>query len=100
MRYSRVSGVRASVNTERPQSSRPPSRGVLTRESCDSTIRLPGTPLRGLSPTSAELVARNVATIFLVPAVILLVAWVAGSGFRVSVPVEREQDDQVRSEGP
>jgi hypothetical protein len=53
-------------------------RGATLRESCDSTIRTPGTPLRGLAPSAAELVARNIATILLVPAVMLIVVWVVG----------------------
>jgi hypothetical protein len=41
-------------------------------------IRTPGTPLRGLAPSAAELVARDIATILLVPAVMLIVVWVVG----------------------
>lgn len=85
-------------DTERPQSSRLPSRGNPARESCEpGPVRMPGVPLHGLAPSSAELVARNLATILLVPAFILLVAWVAGEGFETSVPVEVEETDRVRS---
>jgi hypothetical protein len=49
-------------------------------------------------PSTRLLIARTIAEIFLVPAVVLIVVWVvAGSGFGVSVPVEREAGDQVRS---
>jgi hypothetical protein len=71
-------------------------RGSALRESCDQ-VRIPGTPLKGLAPSSDELVLRRLVSIFLVPAVILIVWWTIGSGFQVSVPVERESDDRVRS---
>lgn len=55
-------------------------------------------PLRQ-PPSTRLLIARTIAEIFVVPAVVLIVVWVvAGSGFGVSVPVEREADDSPQSE--
>lgn len=55
-----------------------------------------------LSPRSVRReIASRLATILLVPAVILIVAWIAGEGFVVSVPVEVEHEDAPASEaGP
>jgi hypothetical protein len=41
--------------------------------------RTPGTPLRNLAPTAAELVARDIASLFMLPAVVLIVWWTIGS---------------------
>jgi hypothetical protein len=93
MRYSRDSGFFAPHGEA---TSRRTSGPVSSVHVTERPVRLPGTPLRGLSPSADELIARRLVSVFIVPALILLVAWVAGSGFVVSVPVEREADDRVR----
>jgi hypothetical protein len=100
MRYSRDSGSFTPRDVTYLRGT-PGQRGMNGGASCDSTVRTPGTPLRNLAPTAAELVARDIASILIVPAVILIVWWAAGSGFVVSVPVEVEHDDGPSSEvGP
>lgn len=88
-----------SSDTERAAVARAP-RDVLAQDFHDS-VRTPHLHLKGLSPTAGELAARNIATVLLVPAVMLIVWWVVGSGFQASVPVEREADGAPQSEvGP
>jgi hypothetical protein len=41
-------------------------------------VRLPGTPLRGLAPSCSDLIAARLASILVVPAVVLIVVWVVG----------------------
>jgi hypothetical protein len=41
-------------------------------------VRTPGTPLRGLGPTVNDLIAERVASILMLPAVMLIVAWMVG----------------------
>jgi hypothetical protein len=79
-----LTGANAPRIREFPQQGRP--------------VRTPHLPLRGMAPTAAELVARDIVSILLVPAVLLLVWYAASEGFRVSVPVEREETDSPASE--
>lgn len=71
-------------------------RGPMLREDRDGRPTLSG-PVR-MPPSVATLIAKDIASIFIVPAVILIVvAWAAGEGFGVSVPTQVEETDRVRS---
>lgn len=71
----------------------------MTRLTRDNALVSTG-PVR-MPPSVSSLIARDIASIFLVPAVILIVvAWAAGEGFETSVPVGVEENDGPRSEEP
>jgi hypothetical protein len=67
----------------------------MLRETRDGMVTLVG-PLH-MPPSASDAIALNLASILLVPAVILLVWWTVGSGFSVTPTMVVEPDARVRS---
>jgi hypothetical protein len=79
-------------------------RGINGGASCDSTVRLPGTPLRGLAPTITSTIARfyleSALCLACIVGALVFVGWLA-DGFGEGVPTQVELDDGPQSEvGP
>jgi hypothetical protein len=100
MRYSRDSGSFAPRNVTYLRGTSG-QRGTQLRESCDSTVRIPGTPLGNVAAPVTTTIARfyieSALCLCFIVGALAFVSWLAG-GFRTSVPVQRvEEDDRVRS---
>jgi hypothetical protein len=79
-------------------------RGTNAEASCDSTVRIPGTPLRNVAAPVTTTIARfyleSALCLCFIVGALAFVGWLA-EGFREvpvqGVPVELESDDRVRS---